>query len=161
MRNRLFSLAVILALPALTAACCCGPFANDPYAAERRELRRARDAWARAEVDSYRYTLARSCFCGGEAMGPVTIEVRDGAPVSVVYTETGQPAEARFFERVDTVEELFDYVEKSIQEEDHDLEIEYHETLGYPTRINNEGSANIADDEVLYTISSFEVLEDA
>ncbi|HEX2202365.1 MAG TPA: DUF6174 domain-containing protein [Longimicrobium sp.] len=161
MRNRLFSLAVLLAVPAATAACCCGPFGNDPYEADRRELRRARDAWERAGIESYRYELARSCFCGGEAMGPVTIEVRDGAPVAVVYTETGQPAEARFFDRFDTVEELYDYVERAIQDEAHDLEAEYDDERGYPTRINNEGSANIADDEVVYTISNFEVIEDA
>lgn len=118
-----------------------------------------RALWESQGIEHYRFTLSRSCFC--LARGPVVIEVRNGKVVSIVDAETGGSevdgfAVSEIFGDVDTIEELFGRIDAA--EGAAVLQVSYDATFGYPAEIYIDQSELMADEEIGYTVSDFEVL---
>lgn len=159
------TLALCLAILAIASA--CNPFADDPEADLRRELRRNAALWSQAPNDDYDFVQRRFCFCGfpGE---PVLVRVRDGAVVARLHAESGEPIDDAFGGRFEPpgpppgffdsafppVEGLFQLVEGAIGSDR--LEVEYHVRFGYPTRISVDRDFRIADDELTVIVDSLD-----
>ncbi|MGD2070117.1 MAG: DUF6174 domain-containing protein, partial [Gemmatimonadota bacterium] len=111
------------------------------------DLADARARWARADLTSYIWTVDRACFCAG--FGAAEIRVEDGEKVSVERVDQGSipPEEAEFWP---TVDELFEIVERAIQEAGA-LEVDYDTATGAPLFVDIDWIANAIDDEVRYT----------
>ena len=135
---------------AMLAACD-----GDPTGADAAELRRAMDQWTAQGIDDYRMTIARQ---GGMIAGGAIITVRDGAPVSVQVTFPGEGMPASFFERFDTVEELFHIVEVAHSDRSHRIDAEYHPQFGVPMDVYVDPAKNVVDEEYGFRIQTFEVL---
>lgn len=120
---------------------------------EGGELQVNRSRWQAAGIVDYTYQVDRGCFCG--FAGPHEIQVRDGLIVAVIDLRDGSAVEAQFFDFFDTVEDLFDIIERAIANQAAVLEVDYHVQLGYPTRIELDGALNVADDELTVTVSRF------
>jgi hypothetical protein len=118
-----------------------------------------RERWADQDIDSYRYELQVVCFCPPEATGPVLVIVRDGITDSVLYVANGNTPEQPYFERYDTIEDLFLVIDDALDQEAHEIDVTYDETLGFPTRIAIDFIEAAIDDEVTYTISRFQAFE--
>lgn len=121
----------------------------------RSELERRRQQWERQGIDSYEYELNIACFC--PYFGPVQITVRADTVAALAFDpppDLPPPTEAQsaFYDR--TVDDLFDVIERAFRQGADDLEVEYHDALGYPTRISIDYYENALDDEIGYTVYS-------
>ena len=143
-RSRIAALAGAVTL-ALAAGACGDIFGSSELGRERERLASARARWASADVQSYELTVGRSCFCGD--VGPITVTVEDGQVVSRVYTESGQPVPAERFTDLDTVEDLFEFVEAALDEDPADVNVRYDERHGFPTTAFFDFEVNVADEE--------------
>ena len=135
----------------------CTP--TGPEGTERDALRAGRGRWEAAGARSYRYTLdIRAMIIGGT---PISVEVRDGNPVSVRYVNTGQAvsttAEGAFVARFDTVEELFGVIEQALERKGR-VSAAYDPSLGYPVSADVDPHRNAIDDEFGFRVLGFEVL---
>ena len=147
MRYRLFS-SLVMTLSAsvlLTAPAC-----NSGGTAPGDDLSAARARWARGAPAAYSYTIRRSCECVAESSGPVVVTVRNGVVESRQYTQSGTAVAAEYAEIFPAVEGLFVIVEGAIRNGTKPLTVDYHPTLGYPTRI---ALGDPAVDAPLYTMT--------
>lgn len=144
-----------LAVAALALqACTGGPF--DPSGA-RAELRAGRALWEREGLADYAYTIRRTCFCGPAVSGPVRVEVRGGRTVSV-STLGGQSVAPGAFDRLDTVEELFEAVEDAIRAEPYQLASAYDPARGHPVALAVDYDRYAVDEENGFQVTDFVAL---
>ena len=140
----------------LVAAACSNPFASSDLERARDRLADARREWALVGVDSYEYTVGLWCFCGDT--GPVRVRVLDGVVVSRVYVPSGDPVPGDRFANVDTVEELFDYVEAALDQRPEEVELGFG-FRGVPMEAWFDYSRNVADEEGGFGVSEFAVID--
>lgn len=125
----------------------------------RQSLSRHQNQWVSQSIESYRYQLGITCFCLVEISRPVTIEVRNGATHSVSYLADGTAADAKYFEKYDTIDELFLIIDDAIDQKADEIKVTYDEELGFPTRIHIDFMKEAVDDEMTYDITEFQILE--
>jgi len=99
------------------------------------ELTAAKARWSRSAPDAYSYTIRRSCECLPESSGPVVVTVRNGVVESRQYTQSGAAVASQYADIFPAVEGLFAIIDGAIRNGTKPLTVEYHPTLGYPTRI--------------------------
>lgn len=150
------ALPVPLALALALVGCALGPLGPSGAAGD---LRAARAEWERQGIDSYRYTIRRSCECLPEATAPARVEVRGGRTVSVVAAAGGRQLRPEVFEQYDTVEELFAVIEEAIARDPYRFTARYDARLGYPLEYSVDFDREHADDEGSLVITDFEVIE--
>jgi hypothetical protein len=126
--NRALAICALL-VSLVTVAASCVP------SAAARELARNRSLWAARELAGYWYQLKVGCFWPPQITEPVVVEVRNGAPVSVTCVGTGQPAESKYFEKYDTVEELFAVIDDALARKAAEMTVNYDAATGVPARI--------------------------
>ncbi|MDZ8078305.1 MAG: DUF6174 domain-containing protein [Nostoc sp. DcaGUA01] len=126
----------------------------------QRQLNFNRSLWNKKNISNYRYTFSNGCFCIPEARGPVIIEVRNDQTKSITSVATGQPVEnPEFFEKYNTIPKLFNVIQDAINRKASSLNVSYSPQLGYPTQINIDYNAQIADEEIYLTIENFEQIK--
>jgi len=121
-----------------------------------------KDKWEAQNINHYRFTVVASCFCiiaGAEA----TYEVQNGQIVNEsIHAAPDRPVEqaqaSEFYQPYNTIEKVFDYVEKAINEAE-ETTVEYDQTHGFPTNVTVNWVIQAADDELYLTLSNFESLE--
>ena len=102
-------------------------------------LGRAR--WAQQNLHDYTYTGRRECFCGNAGRDVTVVVLADTVfSARVVGTTVEEPKGSWL-----TVEELFNLAQRSPSGNLERVTVEYHPELGYPTRIDEICSPNIAD----------------
>ncbi len=140
----------------LLAALLMFTLACDSQNDVKDSLSRHQRLWVNQGIRSYQYRLQVNCFCPPEVTDPVIVEVREGAASSVLYAATGKPAESKYFDKYDTVDELFLVIEDTIKRGADEISVTYDETLGFPTRIYIDFVKQAVDDEIAYNISDFQ-----
>ncbi len=132
----------------------------------KSEVGQSRDKWQAANISHYRFNLFISCFCVFNEDMPLIIEVKDGAVVSMELTSGKEidPQLLELFQRYETIDKLFDGIEKSFELEGSEqgaadkVTVEYDATYGFPTKIDIDFIEQAADDELYLSISGFEAL---
>jgi hypothetical protein len=146
----------MLLLVALGAAACGSP--TDGSGVPRTERERFEQnlaVWRAQGISDYRFEYRHICFCAPSVTDPVAMVVRGGAVVSITYLTTGAPVPADRFDQFLTVEELFELAGQAL-EEAASVTIDYHPTLGYPTRVDVDWRREIADDEGFHQASNLQ-----
>jgi hypothetical protein len=123
------------------------------------KLRRNQQLWLQQNIRNYRYRLQVSCHCLPSITQPVVIEVHNGVTTSIKAVNKGIRIEPEFFKNYKSIDKLFRLVQKAIAEKAHRIDVTYHPTLGYPTQINIDYDAQMADEELYLTIDNFEVIK--
>lgn len=125
-------------------------FSSDtiPGTGQLAELQQHRTAWVARKIDTYRFQLQISCFCGSDITRPVLIEVRGGSVANVWDVETTKPVADK--SRYPTITSLFD---AAIAERSRggSVSVSYDRATGIPARLEVGTLAN--DAGVLYLIS--------
>jgi hypothetical protein len=136
----------LLALSLLLAACTqTAPTA--PSDAAPDSLDDARALWVEADLDDYRMTLLRSCFCPEDYRGPFEVAIEDGTVAEVTFQDQDLPTD-----RALTVEALFDLLDDAYAQDAARVDVSYHPTLGYPTSLYVDYDTQVADEEIGYTV---------
>lgn len=125
--------------------------------AEKR-LEFNRRFWNQQNISNYDYTLSNSCFCIGDARGPVVIKVRNGQTSSITSVATGKDVK-EYFQNYNTIPKLFDVIQDAINRKAFSLNVRYNARFGYPTQIDIDYNSQIADEERYLTIENFKVIK--
>jgi CubicO group peptidase (beta-lactamase class C family) len=125
-----------------------------------QELTVSERLWKDQRLMDYDFTLERQAFAPEDWRGPVNIQVRHGAAVSVTYVSTGAAVTEGKFDNADTIDKLFTmlknaYAGKGEFEQKADtINVTYNAQMGYPTNLYIDVSQNIADEEQGYTVTN-------
>jgi hypothetical protein len=109
----------------------------------QQALSNAKATWAKENVQSYSYTVTR--LCGRCDAKPARIRVRDGKP-------SGTP---HGYSKLDTMPELFAYIQRAIDSHPHRLTVSFHARTGVPGTLSVDESASLADDVTGFTVTGF------
>lgn len=138
-----FRVFLLLALLLPFSACqIAGP--DDPRTSEYRARFDARYG------ATYNFNVIRGCFCANS--GEHWVQVVDGAVVAAVRLSDNQPVPADQLEWLETMDEIFDMIERAEREAD-DLDVKWSE-FGYPTEFYIDWIKEAADDEIGMTFSN-------
>jgi hypothetical protein len=118
----------------------------------------ARRLWTSRKPASYRYQLRLFMFAPPPVTTPVIVEVRNGVPVSVTPVTPGQSIDAATFSRYDTIEELLAVVEDAAARPADELNATFDSQSGYPKDVQIDYSRQMADEEIGFRVTDFEVL---
>lgn len=111
----------------------------------------ARTRWEAASIGSYRYTIARFCFC---PLVTQTVTVANGEVVSVEAAPGSQGVGDGL-----TIEQLFDELDGILESPQRgELTADYDAARGFPAAVTADPYLAAIDDEFSYTITGFEVL---
>lgn len=148
-RPRLALAALSAGLMLVSGGCGSNPFDFDELGRERQALAEARQQWASTGVDSYEFTVSVHCMCG-----PLTMRVRvvDGVVVSRV--RDGQPVPTDELGYADTVEELFAYLERALDQRPAEIDVDYG-ARGVPTHAFIDWSKSVFDEESGFGVADF------
>jgi len=109
----------------------------------------ARRMWESQNLSSYHYVVSRDCFCDGP-QGAVEVAVHNDEVVRAFEQSSGTLLDPRNWP---TIDDLFAMVQ-SADANDSLIAVEFHEELGYPTRIETCCRAN--DSGVKYVVTALE-----
>lgn len=143
----------LLALAALPLAAACTNALAADLEAERRELAEQRQKWEQAGIDSYEMTIGLSCYCG--VTGPIRVRVENGQVVWRVFVDRDEPVPADYLDERDTVEEIFAYLERTLDREPDAIDITYYPERGVPREADIDPWSNAIDDESRFFVHEF------
>ncbi|HEU4996448.1 MAG TPA: DUF6174 domain-containing protein [Gemmatimonadaceae bacterium] len=123
---------------------------SDAVAPQRQtiDLESARQRWHAQNLHTYAFTVQRACFCGN--VHPLYVAVVSDSVVGVLDLETGSWVDLQLGK---TVEDLFTFVQSAIERRAQRIRVQYDTARGFPSYIDYDGSAQNADDEIVYSIS--------
>jgi hypothetical protein len=125
-----------------------------------QELAASEKLWKDQELRDYDFTIERQCFCPEDWRGPVNIQVRNRASISITYVSNGATVTGGKFDNADTIDKLFTmlknaYIGKGDFEQKADtINVTYNAQMGYPTTFFIDVSQAIADEEQGYTVTN-------
>lgn len=122
------------------------------------ELTANRNLWEEEEPEAYSFVVQNGCFCLEDVRGPHRVSVVDGEITDVVFADSGEPYT---LDTVYTIDGYFDILQQGLDEDWFSLEATFDPEFGFPLTIAGNPSAQLADEEVFYTISDFNVLDPA
>ena len=111
-----------------------------------------RALWAQQQIASYRMMQQVSCFCPPPLRGIVV--VNNDEIVSVLDPDTEEPFDSKDWSRFETVNELFDRLERAAARPAHQLKAQFDPTQSYPTSISIDYEELVADDEIGITVEN-------
>lgn len=133
------------ALLFLAIACSDG---TGPELRQISDFERAHKRWQAQNLHTYAFTLQRACFCAN--VHPLYVLVLNDAVAGAFDLDTAKWVEPALGE---TVEDVFTFVQHAIEHHARLIRAKYDPAQGFPTEIDYDGSAQVADDEVSYHVS--------
>ena len=112
-----------------------------------------RALWVSQAITSYKMIERVSCFCPPPFEALLTIE--GGEIISGVIPSTNEPLSADELRRFHSIDQLFDVIEEAESLPAAMLDVSIHPTLGIPVVVTIDYHAEIADDEISYSVTSF------
>lgn len=143
----------LLLLALILAACSAGG---------ETELSRNQSKWQEANITHYRFDLTVGCFCPFGSQMPMTVEVLNGAIVSMTdvngeVVSTTDPMN-EFILKYATIDRLFSELDSDSIREADKLTVSYDTTYGFPSEIDIDFIELAIDDELYLSVSAFEPL---
>jgi len=137
-----------IALLALSASCSDAASPLSKTTVPNTELQAARQLWKAQGLHTYAFLLQRSCFCGNtHPLFVVVVNDKVAGVLDFQTTETVDPSLGQ------TVDDLFTFIQTAIDRPARLIRANYDAAKGFPTEIDYDGAAQIADDEIFYKIS--------
>ncbi len=124
----------------------------DPRPARSAALESAAATWQAAGIETYGYTLTRSCFCTSDWSGPWAVTVI--GELVVATDSQDNPVSDEIVAAIPfTAAALFAYLRSHLADEG--FSVTYDTATGFPTSFSLDPSTQIADEEVSFTIENF------
>ena len=111
--------------------------------------------WKSNDITSYTITLKISCFC--IYTDPIDIKVENNKIKEINKTPVTSEQLNNEYWFAKTIDELFVFIDENIKEEPFEKVLEFNETYGFPEYIYFNREEMLVDEEMGYTISSFNI----
>lgn len=119
------------------------------------ELSLAKEKWENKNFNNYKYTLEVSCYCNND--GPNDIEIKNNDLFKVNgKSVTSEQLENEYWD-VKTIEELFNIIDSKLEDNPFRFTLKFDESYGFPIDIYFDMEEMIADEEIGYKISYFQI----
>ena len=148
MRSHLSYLLILLLLVSCKKE--ASPQTQEQLLDENRRL------WESKAIEAYQFTQSISCFCALEYTRAKVLRVQDKVLIAVDGQTNFEETSSNEYL---TVEEAFAYIEHRLAEDHFDFSIDYHKDYGFPQQFYFDRSEMIADDEIGYRFTAFEVVD--
>ena len=136
----------------------CVACSTSPIEQQEDNLAAAQRRWRAAAIPDYSFTFQRACFCAPIATRAVTVTVQQGAWASLRYVDDGTVADTSLFRDYLTVERVFAFLRRVLEEQPARFDASYAAQLGFPADVYIDYSVGIADDELSIRISDLQVM---
>jgi hypothetical protein len=132
----------------------------------QQQLDSAKTRWDASGIVSYDYEFDQSCLC--YPPGPFAIEVRNCSVVSVNFLLDNDEIliDPPSVDQVSTIDELFTQLQQILngcspdeQRPPYSYSVSFDDTYGYPTNVNIDPEELVADEEIIYFVTNFVVIE--
>lgn len=133
-----FAVFCLLALSACSST--LGPVDSD-----LQRIRAQRALWDAQEISSYTFETRRLCFCA--FVGWLEVTVAADSVVSILPIDDPEAPEWAT-QDYPTINELFDILEDAVEREAVQIDMTWHESLGYPESFWIDYALNVADEEL-------------
>ena len=131
-------------LPALAFVAACAQPSSQPLTTQS-ELDAHRQQWDALDLENYRFTFERSCFCPPESRPKVAITVKNGSVKSVHDARSGELLAEPPYSY--TVDDLFSVIQGAVDEGAETVSVTYDPQFGNPVDVYIDTHANVADEE--------------
>jgi hypothetical protein len=131
----------------IVAGCAAVAACGDLFGPGRSELEINRDKWIERGYRDYTVNMTRMCECLD--VGPFAVTVLGDSIVAAVRISDGAPARSGLL----TVNKLFDFIQKAVDEHAATVGVTYDAELGYPRKVVYDFSRTMVDDEITYDLS--------
>ena len=127
----------------------------------REALDQALALWISSGIMAYELGFQRVCECTEEEyLAPYISKVENGVLVEVrningTFVDPG----SSLFQDAYSVEILFERLETALEENVYEIRVDYDATYGYPTSVYIDYDANMADEELMVVIDSFQRMD--
>ena len=111
--------------------------------------------WESKNINSYTITLKMSCFC--IPTDPIDIKVENNQITEINSAPVTSEQLNNEYWYAKTIDELFIFIDEEIIEEPFQQVLEFNETYGFPEYIYFNREEMLVDEEIGYTISSFNI----
>ena len=111
--------------------------------------------WESKNINSYTITLKISCFC--IYTDPIDIKVENNKIKEINSAPVTSEQLNNEYWYAKTIDELFIFIDENIKEELFQQVLEFNETYGFPEYIYFNREEMLVDEEIGYTISSFNI----
>jgi len=111
--------------------------------------------WESKNINSYTITLKMSCFC--IPTDPIDIKVENNQITEINSAPVTSEQLNNEYWYAKTIDELFIFIDENIKEEPFEQVLEFNETHGFPEYIYFNREEMLVDEEIGYTISSFNI----
>ncbi|MGI9628662.1 MAG: DUF6174 domain-containing protein [Longimicrobiales bacterium] len=125
----------------LTTVACGNPFGVE----DRERIQAQKAIWESQALDDYTFETRLRCFCAFVEWVEVTVEA--DTVVSVAPLESTD-VPAWLLENHPTIDDLFTTLEEAVDQNAVQIDVSWHETLGYPTTFFIDYQLNVADEEL-------------
>lgn len=147
-----------LGVAALIAFHGCGLLGSSRHEDIQRELNRNRRQWEAQAIQNYRYVGRRGCYCPGEVVDPVVVEVRSGQITSLTYQQSDESVGPTYAGLWPPLDGVFEIVQDAVDREAAGIDVQYHAELGFPRSISIDYMEHAVDEELTYSVEAFELL---
>ena len=108
----------------------------------QQELDASRAVWDSLQLTDYKYEFHRLCFC--ISVGPVAVDVRDNEVAHALFLKDDEVLPNNHH---DTIDDLFDTLQRAIDQPADAISASFDPLMGFPSEINVDWSFMIADEE--------------
>jgi len=130
-------------------------------ASHQIDLMQHQDLWKENGPRHYKFKVTRICYCppfmpptGDGELNPASIVVFDKVPTFEAVSDDNQ-----YLEEYQTIEMLFQVLQRAIDNESQIIEVTYDAQFGYPIYIRLDHLLNVNHDELVVSVESFEVIK--
>jgi len=122
------------------------------------EFKRNRELWTSKNIQNYKMLVgARGWmrYFPNQAL----IEVQNHRAISIKSLSETNEENTVSYQNLDTIEKIFEIIERASERKAERLNVEYDKTLGYPLQVTIDERFDTGDDEISVTIKSLEVVK--
>jgi len=117
------------------------------------ELAENLERWEATRPTDYTYAIARRCFCGPEARGPVRVTVAGSVVVSQKYVDSGEPVQGDAVGWFPDVDGIFAILKAALEGGAYEVRVSYDTPTGVPTDVWIDYEKNTADEELGFEVT--------
>ena len=111
------------------------------------------ERWEATRPAEYTFAIARLCFCGPEARGPVRVTVAGSVVVSQHYVDSGEPVQGEAVEWFPDVDGLFAILGAALEGGAFDVRVSYDASTGVPIDVWIDYDQNTVDEELGFEVT--------